>query len=217
MILNKVINVAAIALIATPASLLMSSASFAAPTGTSFECKKLVNDPSGSPFATLAIRPDGSTSAPLLRWRTEQFSNAGYTPERRCYEVTNRLNIAVKEVGGRMSSLWLTLGEIGDNTVICYVNKPSYGCNSRNTLWTLNADNERDPAQVLAKVSEFIVTKGSGSGIQETAGQPYVSLDQFVDAAFSAGTPPSSTPSTKPTQPFNMPTTQPIPSQGGDI
>ena len=216
MILDKVMKASALALIATPLSLLIPNISFAAPAGTTFECRPL-SDSSGSTFATFAIGSSGAISAPLLRWRTQQFSDAGYTPERRCYEVTNRLNIAVREVGGRMSNLWLTLGEIGDNTVICYVNKPSYGCNSRNILWTLNADNERDPARVLAKVSEFIATKGSGSGIQETAGQPYVSLDAFVDAGFSAGTTPSSIPSAKPTQPSNVPTTQPIPSQGGDL
>ena len=220
MILNKAINVAALALIATPASFLMSGISVAAPAGTSFECKPLAGDASGSPFATYAVRSNGSLSpSPLLKWRTEQFSGAGYTPERRCYEVTNRLNVAVRQTGGSLASLFLTMGIRTDDSspFICYVTGTSSGCNSSNILWTLSGENARNPAQVFAGLFSFIQLKGSGSSIQESGGQPYVNLGELVDASFGDGTAPSSTPSAEPTQPFNKPATQPSPSQDGGI
>ena len=221
MILDKVMKASALALIATPLSLLIPNISFAAPAGTTFECKELFGDASGSRFATYAVLSDGSRSlSPLLKWRTEQFSDAGYTPERRCYEVTNRLNVAVRQTGGSLAKLYLTMGYsvTGDSSqVICYVNGTSSGCNSSNILWTLSGENARNPAKVFAGLFNFITTAGSGSSIQESGGQPYVNLGELVDASFGNGTTPSSTPSAQPTQPFNKPATQPSPSQNGGI
>ena len=58
MILDKVMKASALALIATPLSLLIPNISFAAPAGTTFECRPL-SDSSGSTFATFAnVRPN---------------------------------------------------------------------------------------------------------------------------------------------------------------
>jgi hypothetical protein len=218
MILNKIIGVAALSLVAIPVSLGITDVTLAAPTGTSFECRKQVNDPTGSPFATFAVLPNGSsTLGALLNWRNEEFSGAGYTPERRCYEVTNRLNIAVNNVGGKLSSLWLTFGRMNGYTVLCYVNKPSFGCNSSNVLWTLNGQNAAKPDEVIARLLNFVETKGtSGVPIQESGGQSYVNLGDLVDTAMNAGmtnngTTPSSKPSIKPRQdsPANKPSVEP--------
>jgi hypothetical protein len=225
MSLNKVLKVAVAGLVATQVSLMATDVSFAAPAGTSFGCKQLLSDPSGSPFATFAVLPDGSkTVGALLNWRTEEFARAGYTPERRCHEVTNRLNIAVNNVGGQLSNLWLTFGRINGYTVLCYVNNTSLGCNSSNVLWTLNSENEATPNQVMAKLVNFVTTKGtSGVPIQESGGQSYVNLGELVDAAISAGTTSPSVSSPKPNQsspvkqPIGQPSSLTRPSRNGGI
>lgn len=152
------------------------------PTYT-FECIPLKNHQSGSPFATVAVKTGGDVTSPLLLWKTQQFSESGYTPERRCYEVTNRLNHAVNQNDGNISNLWLTIGMINRRyTVLCYVNDTNSGCNRNNVLFTLNNKNKLDPSKVMASMVNFSVT-GRGSAIQETAGLPYVNLGQLVEAA----------------------------------
>jgi hypothetical protein len=132
---------------------------------------------------TLAVKHNGSLSDPLIVWTTDEFSNAGYTPERRCSEVTERLNSLLQENGGTLSGLYMTAGIVNGHPVLCAVNNTRSGCNTTNVLFTLKRENRSNPGRVLETLLNYNAT-GSGSPIQESGGQPYVNLERLVQQLF---------------------------------
>lgn len=147
-----------------------------------FECIKLKNDQGGARFATIALKANNEPTSPLLLWKTQEFSESGYTPERRCYEVTDRLNRAVAQNGGNVGNLWLTIGMLNNLPVLCYVNNTNAGCDRSNVLFTLNKKNGTDPSKVIASLVNFSLS-GRNTAIEETSGLPYVNLGQLIEAA----------------------------------
>jgi hypothetical protein len=122
----------AIALRGQPAS--------AAPTN--FQCIT-----SGNGYATIAVA-GGKKTNPLITYNNPVFSGSGFTPQRRCQEISGRLGTAVANNGGRLRGLLLTVGEVNGYDVICYVNNNQSGCDSRNLLMTLPPGS--NPGQTLA-------------------------------------------------------------------
>lgn len=147
-----------------------------------FECIQLKNAQSGARFATIALKANNEPTSALLLWKTQEFSDSGFTPERRCYAVTDRLNRAVVEQGGNLGNLWLTIGMIDDLPVLCYVNNTNSGCNPSNVLFTLNKKNGVDPSKVMASLVNFSLTERN-TAIQETYGLPYINVGKLVEAA----------------------------------
>ncbi|TAD97545.1 MAG: hypothetical protein EAZ98_09270 [Oscillatoriales cyanobacterium] len=122
----------AIALSGKPAS--------AAPT--TFQCIT-----SGSGYATIAVA-GGKKTNPLITYNNPVFSGSGFTPQKRCQEISGRLETAVANNGGKLSGLLLTVGEVNGYDVICYVNNNQSGCDSGNLLMTLPP--RTNPGQTLA-------------------------------------------------------------------
>lgn len=120
------------------------------------------------------------TKTPLIHWRSQEFSSSGYTPERRCKQVTNKLNKIVFENGSRLSDLWLTMGQVGSYRVLCQVNSTRSGCNRNNLLMTLSYWNRRKPEEVIARLLSFAVVN-KGKSVQESSGQTYINLEQWVN------------------------------------
>lgn len=157
-------------------------------SGTTFYC---VN--SGGNFATIAER-NGTRTAPIFVWRTREFGR-DYTPEQRCNLVTQRLNNATAQNGGRLRNLLLTTGRVNRLPVVCYVNSDRTGCNSQNLLFTLDSRNASNPDAVLQSLLQFGV-EGAGSPIVSFAGgntsstprlrRGYYSLNNAVNQAFKA-------------------------------
>ncbi|NES19768.1 MAG: hypothetical protein F6K41_12775 [Symploca sp. SIO3E6] len=195
-------------LVAVQVPVFKAQNSVAAPAGTSFECHELFGHPSGSPWATFVVTSTGKRlAAPMLLWKN---SPGGYTPQQRCYEVTNRLNVAVTSNGGLLSNLWLTVGRVNNQSVICYVNSNvGGGCNNNNLLLTLTTPaNTRNPARALVDMVAYIITgSASGTSIRESQ-QPYYNLEELVDAAITKNQETDSNPS-GPVNPVQSPVTQP--------
>lgn len=122
----------AIALSSKPAS--------AAPT--TFQCIT-----SGSGYATIAVA-GGKKTNPLITYNNPVFSGSGFTPQRRCQEISERLETAVANNGGKLKGLLLTVGEVNGYDVICYVNNNQSGCNKSNLLMTLPSGT--NPGKTLA-------------------------------------------------------------------
>jgi len=167
--LKQIFNLTVLGMIVTQVPLLTVETSIATPDIMRFECIQLSNHPTKSKFGTVPVLSDGTKKTPLFLWKTEEFSQTGYTPERRCYEVTDRLNAAATANGG-IENLWLTVGRINHLGVLCYVNNSSSGCDRKNVLFTFNHSNDRDPAKIIAKMLNF--------SIQKSEEQPYVNLEQ---------------------------------------
>lgn len=142
---------------------------------TSFECRS-----SDNVNFTVALARNGAVSDPLVVWTSDAFSNAGYTPERRCQAVTGRLNTLLNDNGNTLAGLYLTVGRVNGQSVVCSVASTRSGCNSDNVLFTLSGDNSRSPERVLYNLS----ARGSGTSIQESGGVPYVNLEDLVNASF---------------------------------
>lgn len=179
--LKKLFHVIIAGLVATQVPLLSAQKTVAQATTQleSFQCQV-------SPdrlYVTLAVKKSGEVSDPMIVWKTEEFSGSGYTPERRCSEVTNRLNELLEENGGTLSGLYMTAGIVNGEAVLCAVNTTRSGCNSRNMLFTLNQENRRNPGRMLRNLASSGVM-GSGNEIQESGGQPYVNLEVLVEQLF---------------------------------
>jgi hypothetical protein len=167
---------------------LAGSTGAAEPAPDVFYCQQLVNDPKGVKFVTYAVRKDGSKTVPLFKWKSQEFNDSGYTPERRCQEVTNRLNKSVRDNDGKLDGLFLTVGKVNRYLVLCNVTNTSGKCNKDNVLFTFSARNRRNPTRVLASIVNFSIS-GSGSAIFESGGGnrseefPYINLAEVVEKA----------------------------------
>ncbi|MGD1901964.1 MAG: COP23 domain-containing protein [Geitlerinemataceae cyanobacterium] len=154
-------------------------ASFSAPThaqpANSFECRS-----DDDVNFTVALARNGAVSDPIVVWTSDAFSNAGYTPERRCQAVTGRLNTLLDDNGNSLDGLYLTVGRVNGQSVVCSVASTRGGCNSDNVLFTLSGSNSRNPERVLYGLA----SRSTGTSIQESGGVPYVDLEELVNASF---------------------------------
>ena len=166
-------------IVATSASLALNSQKPAL-ANTTFQC--LTNTSQGG-YSTIAIRSNGTPTSPLFNWRRQDFAASGYTPQRRCNEVTGRLNTAVSQNGGLLNQLWLTTGRVNGLPVVCYMRGGDSGCNGLNTLFTISRSSPHysNPSRALTSLINFSLT-GTGSAIEETSGQQYVNLEKLVEA-----------------------------------
>lgn len=121
-------------------------------------------------FATIASRGNKLRTAPLILWTT---ALGGWSPEKRCQIVTERLNQAVVQNGGQMGGLSLTSGPVNQETVICFVKTIGQSCTDRNMLFTLNSSNAQDPAKIIQQMASFAM-RGSGQPIVEKPPEPLV-------------------------------------------
>ncbi len=145
----------------------------------SFQCQQV-----NGYYATVAVQRNGRV-APVIAWTSEEFSDAGYTPQRRCGEVTSRLNGVLRDNGNRLSNIYLTVGRVNSHTVVCSVGNMRSGCNRNNVLFTLSQTNRRsnEPREVLERLFNTRVLT-SGNPVQESGGQPYVNLESLVNQLF---------------------------------
>ncbi|WP_017716844.1 COP23 domain-containing protein [Kamptonema formosum] len=172
--MKPIFRLAIASLIATQIPFLSDQSSFAqsATSVASFQCKVV-----GSSYVTVAVSKNGTVSNPMIAWTTEEFSSAGFPPEQRCKDVTNRLNNVLSQNGGTLNSVYLTTGRVNRQTVLCAVNNTTSGCNENNLLFTLKQGNQ--PSKLLRNLSS-----ATGSPIQESGGQDYVPLQQVIQGLF---------------------------------
>lgn len=105
----------------------------------SFACKSIDGTPT-----TVAMTDQGEV--PIVKWNSSAFATAGYTPERRCQEVSGRFQKYYKE-----SQLnYLTTGRMNGQPVICTTNEVGQGCNG--LLFTLRANSSLTPAETLTQL-----------------------------------------------------------------
>lgn len=104
---------------------------------TRFVCR--ISSLTGIP-TTYAMTRRGAV--PVIRWYSEYFSAGGFTPERRCQEVS-----------ARFQSLWndgmlkyLIPGYINGFSVICATRTPSESCSSQGLLFTLKSGSDASAA-----------------------------------------------------------------------
>lgn len=152
---------ALIGLVGLAPALLPPSAQAAA---TSFRC----GTSNGMP-TTVATTRDGR-SVPMIRWTSNAFDGAGWTPERRCQEVSQRFESYRRQ--GRLT--YVTTGRINGLPVICTAASNGGACDG--LLYTLKPG--QDPTQALRNL--FDVRFKARGPLNETTGRLYLSIEELL-------------------------------------
>jgi hypothetical protein len=106
----------------------------------SFVCKK----ESGGVWTTFAEGPRGLKA--YIRWTSDFGALANYTPEKRCREVSERLNNHLRT----QKSFHLTHGKQDKYPIICVTNFEGGGCKEKGLVYTLDPNGKRTPDEVIA-------------------------------------------------------------------
>lgn len=134
----------------------------------SFQCRKN----SQNTWTTFVTRKDGSQSQ-FIKWLQDDLVLAGYPPERRCREVTGRLNVLANK-GGKPK---LTYGSINRIPVICVTDRKGGSCQS--LLYTLKP--KQDPEETLRNLMLLNKSKFNGPALVESAScRIYVDVEAVV-------------------------------------
>ena len=94
-------------------------------TARGFVCGSTQGAPS-----TNAVKPDGG-QVPVIRWTSNTFTSAGWSPQRRCEEVSKRFDTYFKQ--GRLR--YITTGRMNSLPVICTATRHAGRCDG--LLYTL--------------------------------------------------------------------------------
>jgi Circadian oscillating protein COP23 len=122
---SKVSAVLALATVISSFGLAFTKSAEAAPR--TFSCKKV------SGAWTTVVNESDKPEQQIIRWTSDVGAFAGYTPERRCKEVTNRMNKYLSESGQ-----FITYGTMNNLNVICTTNRLGKDC--LHLLYTLKPD-----------------------------------------------------------------------------
>ncbi|MBW4494977.1 MAG: trypsin-like peptidase domain-containing protein [Oscillatoria princeps RMCB-10] len=129
-----------------------------------FTCKTV----SGAP-TTVAKNAQGERQ--LIRWGSNVFSQAGYTPQKRCQEVTERMNRYFKQ-GGQ----YITHGVMKNQKVICITDRVGEGCTG--LLYTLKPD--QDAKATLEDLFQLNNRNVSSGPLRESSCPIYVNLNDII-------------------------------------
>lgn len=127
---------------------------------------------------TYAITPQGAR--PLIRWNSEYFSEAGYTPQVRCQQVAAKFQSFADS--GQLK--YLTAGAVNGQSAICVANTPSSPCTASTVLFTLKPGS--DANERLRKL--FNLSAGSASSadiLYESSAQDdsaYIDFDKYLSS-----------------------------------
>lgn len=161
---------------------------------------------SGTP-ATLYQNRQGGVE-PWIYWTSNAFSGSGYTPERRCQEVSSRL-----ETYRRNRQLqFITVGRINNQRVICTASQVNGRC--ENLIYTLKAG--QDPISTLYNFLAWREGQAATPSLFESS----QSIVPYIDVRDRLGD--DSAPAAPVTQPSNpvAPSPQPVapaPSNSGGM
>ena len=130
---------------------------------------------------------------PIIYWKSKAFSGSGWTPSRRCQEVSSRFQ--EYHQSGMLN--FITTGRMNGLPVICVAKSNGGSC--AGLLYTLKPG--QNATATLQKVLD-ILTRPDAAPLQETTARLYVNFDSMVRD--KAGSSPSSV----------QPTPSPSPASG---
>ena len=158
---------------------LLMGAMAALPNSAEARAKSFLCSTAGGTPTTIAVMSDGK-QVPVIRWTSNVFDAAGWTPERRCQEVSGRFDTYNRQ--GRLT--YLTTGRINEQPVICTAPSDNAGCDG--LLYTLKpGQSARDTLRSLLDVRLKVKDP-----LYETNGRIYVSIDDLLNTPPSSGNEP---------------------------
>ena len=132
---------------------------------------------------------------PIIYWKSETFSSSGWTPTRRCQEVSARFQDYHQS--GMLN--YITTGRMNGLPVICVAKTNGGGC--AGLLYTLKPG--QNATATLKKVLD-VQTKPGAAPLEETTARLYVNFDSMVRDKAGSGIAPA----------LVQPVTSPAPSAG---
>jgi hypothetical protein len=118
---------------------------------------------------TYASTPRGNV--PIIRWQSNYFSDSGYTPERRCSEVSGRFQTYYSS--GSLN--FVTTGIMNGQPVVCVSSTSGGGC--QGLLLTLRPnDNASRVVQQL-----FDIRAGAAGPISQSSSRVYIDFNELLD------------------------------------
>jgi len=120
----------------------------------------------------------------LVIWSSEAFDKSGYSPERRCKIVSDRLQ-SFAESG---SLRYLTTGKINSQNVICVTKFKSKNCLPNGLVLTLEPGD--DPNKVLETLFSSAFKVSGGKALLRTGSRLILDLDQVYKGAENETTEP---------------------------
>ncbi|NEP09382.1 MAG: hypothetical protein F6K14_03920 [Symploca sp. SIO2C1] len=130
-----------------------------------FSCEKSDGAPT-----TFVRTPSGKY--PIIKWVSNYFSGAGYTPEVRCNHVSNRFQVFYDN--GVLN--YITTGIVNNQPVVCVAN--IYGGPCQGILFTLKRG--QDASRVVQQLFD-IRTGATGGPLHESGSRVYLDLNQYVE------------------------------------
>ena len=111
-------------------------------------------------YSTVAWNPE--RKRPIIHWKREDFSGQGFTPQKRCEEVSPRFQEAYDK--GNLN--YFTQGTMNGQPVICTANRVGDNCNT--LLITLK--HQDNAQQTLEQLSDIVLGYASGA-ISQSSGE----------------------------------------------
>jgi hypothetical protein len=144
-----------------------------AQANTRFVCARYINGPLTGKPVTAAVNDQTGRAIPVINWVSDYFGPAGYTPERRCQEVSARFQSAY--VSGRLN--FVTTGMRNGQPVICTSSVSEGPCSD--ILYTLKPGT--NASQTLQQL--FDIQSRAAGPLNETGSRPYLDMNRFMSEA----------------------------------
>lgn len=142
----------------------------------------------------------GAKRSAVMRWRSGQFSSAGYSPLRRCLEVSERFNQFYST--GQLN--YVTAGLVNGMPVVCATSAGG-SCDSTNVLFTLNRRNSGNVAGILQTLFDNRAG-AAGAVVNESTERVYIDMNKLLaNLGADTSAPTSQRPSANTDQPKTAP------------
>ena len=171
-------SIAVLSLIGLTSTVFAQSLPYNTTKVNTYKCLTIKGQPT-----TVVDTPRGRIS--LIVWQSGFFSRGGWTPERRCQEVSNRF----QHHENTRNLRYISTGTLNGYNIICVAEKQetidrdnSYQCQNNGLILTL--ENKDDPNQVMRELFN-LAARASGGPITR-GGKPtkmIIDLEEFLDKA----------------------------------
>ncbi len=209
-------NTRALASFFTTAALTLTAvAAFQSPSkanNTTFHCGVWLTGPNAGVPVTFARTPIGAI--PIINWVSDYFGDSGYTPERRCQEVSGRFQSAYNQ--GTLN--YITTGYKNGQPVVCTSSSNGGPCSM--VLFTLKPGSDASrTVQQLFDIRDL----AAGPLYESEDDKIYLDMNAFLEGSSpvdasqiqGAGGSNVSSPTPSPAPGATSPSPMPRPSGGG--
>lgn len=124
---------------------------------------------------TVAWVPERKGHVRFIIWKSEYFTQSGWTPEQRCQKVTQKFQEFYQQ--GRLN--YLSLGKNNGYPIICGLTNKTETCNSNNQLFTIKSTS--NPQEVMARLIDIAEGKASNPLFQTSGGKVYIPLAKLFE------------------------------------